>query len=186
MEFILTTGDPCNANYCLTSGDVTQVIYRTHSPFRFKNPVATIEKIVLPQNHEDVVDMQDEFSLSARIEFNVWRPHKSRVALGYGVPRSTDEIFRPGGWGWYGVDYLCTGPSDGREYKWRVYRKKVTLFLNSTPKILVAKFHRRHRRPPRQASFEILEEGVHMVDFIVMGFVYMELLRKERDRKSVV
>ena len=43
MQFLLTTRDPYNANYCTPDG---QVIYKVVSPFQIRNRKATIDKVV--------------------------------------------------------------------------------------------------------------------------------------------
>jgi hypothetical protein len=62
------------------------------------------------------------------------------------------------------------------------------LFLNDSSKTPIAKFHRQHAgskdKEPVQASLEIFEEGLHMVDLIVVTFVYIEKMRKDRERGS--
>lgn len=52
--------------------------------------------------------------------------------------------------------------------------------------IRVAVYHRRRLgvlTDPRSASLEIFAEGEHMVDLIVVRFVYIEKLRKDRENR---
>jgi len=61
------------------------------------------------------------------------------------------------------------------------------LFVNDPAKTPVAFFHRRHFGiigKARPASLEIFEAGKEMVDFIVVTGVYMEKLRKDKERAA--
>jgi hypothetical protein len=63
------------------------------------------------------------------------------------------------------------------------------LFLNDPSMTPVATFHRKHRgifSDKRPASLEVFPPGEHMVDLILITFIYMEKLRKdsENSRKS--
>jgi hypothetical protein len=49
----------------------------------------------------------------------------------------------------------------------------------------VASYHRRQFNDPRPTSLEILPEGEHMVDLILVTFVYVEKVRKDRENQGI-
>ena len=64
------------------------------------------------------------------------------------------------------------------------------LYLKDPSKLLVASYHRRKRKrcfteeEPRPGSLEIFPEGLHMVDLIVITFIYVDKLRDKRNIKG--
>ena len=48
----------------------------------------------------------------------------------------------------------------------------------------VASYHRRRSKDPQPTSLEILPEGEHMVDLILVTFVYVEKIRKDRENQG--
>ncbi|KAJ2913761.1 hypothetical protein MD484_g6646, partial [Candolleomyces efflorescens] len=132
---------------------------------------------------------QDAFKPLARIDYSTFLPMNSKFHM-EGVPEKANELFKRGRFfdgSWYGSDRIFTGP-DGKEYTWALGLNKPSLFLNDASKTPIAKFHRQHAgskdKEPVQASLEIYEEGLHMVDLIVVTFVYIEKMRKDRERGS--
>ncbi|KAJ3502817.1 hypothetical protein NLJ89_g8718 [Agrocybe chaxingu] len=111
----------------------------------------------------------------------------------------TSEFFRKEGWGWYGSNRIFTG-SDGKEYRWKMGSSVSELFLHDTAKdttkhdskthvpLLVARFHDpqvsmyQKRRP---ASLEIFPVGEHMVELILITFIYIEKMRTDRQNSAV-
>ncbi len=96
------------------------------------------------------------------------------------------------------------GP-DGKGYKWILGASvskvsgyyhvifhtdiEIKLVLNDGSETLIAKFHIRNygvfnRAKARPAYLEILPEGEHMVDVIFFTFVYIEKIRKEKERAA--
>jgi len=58
------------------------------------------------------------------------------------------------------------------------------LFLNDTAKMPVAVFHRKRLgilRTARPASLEIFPVGEAIADIIIVTFIYMEKMRKDRE-----
>jgi hypothetical protein len=76
---------------------------------------------------------------------------------------------------------------DGREYMWKLGPTAPHLYLNDEHKTPVAKFHlpclRWFRRPGAKscAWMEIFPEGEHLVDVILLTFIYVEKIRKDRE-----
>ncbi|KAJ3805292.1 hypothetical protein F5876DRAFT_52093, partial [Lentinula aff. lateritia] len=78
---------------------------------------------------------------------------------------------------------VFTGP-DGKEYKWVLGFYTPELILNDGSNTPVARFHRRKfilwNTPP--GYLEILPCGVDMIDTILITFIYIEKLRKDKER----
>ena len=61
------------------------------------------------------------------------------------------------------------------------------LYLNDSSDVLIAKFHDRKfgvLSGPNPAIFEICSGGEHMVELILMTFIYVEKLRGDREAVS--
>ncbi|KAF9644778.1 hypothetical protein BDM02DRAFT_843365 [Thelephora ganbajun] len=83
--------------------------------------------------------------------------------------------------------YMFTGP-DGIEYRWAMgamgmnYPKLVT---TDEKKTVIAEFHRAHYfMKRRKARLEVQPAGMHMLDYIVLTFVFAEDKRRERERRA--
>ncbi|EAU80774.1 hypothetical protein CC1G_04884 [Coprinopsis cinerea okayama7 len=183
MLLTLTTNDPYHANYCTEEG---QVIYKVESPFKLVGRKATIDKIVpndTPEGAQGEPDMQDRFTRIGLVEFNTVTSSKITWE---NVIHDTSKFFRKESMGWLGRDRIFTGP-DGKEYRWLLRNSKPELVLNDDERTLVAKYHQKHHgvvQDPRPASLEILPPGEHMVDLIIVTLVYIELLRRNRERAA--
>ena len=102
----------------------------------------------------------------------------------------------------YERDRIFTAP-DGREYRWVLGLAAAVraisyltcpivrvlslhqLYLNDEAETPVARFHTRRLgifRKARQAFLEIFPAGEHIIDTIVVTFVYIEKVRKARER----
>ena len=101
--------------------------------------------------------------------------------------------------------YLFTGP-DGVEYRWAMgafgmnYPKASLLFISPVSsalnwdmklvttdekKTVIAEFHRAHHFVNKQkARLEVQPAGMHMLDHIVLTFVFAESKRREREKRS--
>lgn len=96
-------------------------------------------------------------------------------------PGSGDERFFQKGCSIRGRFF--TGP-DGIEYRWRLGVHVPELFLNDGIDTPVACYHRSSLgilSPAHAAYLEIFPVGEHMVDLIVVTFIYMERLRQEEE-----
>ncbi|KAJ3520941.1 hypothetical protein NMY22_g12524 [Coprinellus aureogranulatus] len=177
MQLILTTRDPYNANYCTEEG---QVIYQVVSPFKlFQTRKATIDKVIPTKKSED---MQDHFERIGEVVFNCFTPS---IITFNNVSQSVNKVFRKRlALLNLGSNRIFTGP-DGKEYYWKLANTKPVLYTNDGTDTHVAKFHRKHLGivgTARPATLEIFPAGEHMVDLIVVTLVYIEKLRRDRDR----
>ncbi|TFK24618.1 hypothetical protein FA15DRAFT_687387 [Coprinopsis marcescibilis] len=183
MRLVLTTSRPWHTNYCTEEG---QVIYKVDSPWKLVNRSATIDKI-MPNNPElDNANsepiMQDQFTRIAKVDYRAIEP-SSKITF-QNTTKRVDSFFRKGKMNWkgHGSDRMFTAP-DGKEYRWVLGSLKSELFLNDEAKTPVAKYHLKHYgiiKDVRPASLEIFPSGEHIVDHIIVTFVYLEKLRKER------
>ncbi|TEB27947.1 hypothetical protein FA13DRAFT_1755962 [Coprinellus micaceus] len=180
MQFLLTTRDPYNANYCTPEG---QVIYKVVSPFQFRNRKATIDKVApSPTGAED---LQDHFERIGEVQFNTI---KHSILTYKNVSQSVDKFFRKkASWVNLGSHRIFTGP-DGKEYRWKVANTKPVLYTNDEAQTHVAKFHQQDiisiTPKAKAATLEIYPAGEHMVDLIVVTLVYIEKLRRDRERAA--
>ncbi|KAF9023917.1 hypothetical protein BDZ89DRAFT_146397 [Hymenopellis radicata] len=88
--------------------------------------------------------------------------------------------------GWSGGQTFVA--PDGNEYKWIIKKSKPELvrsgMLGNTP---VAKFHRKHSRlftKKRKAYLEVFPAGEHIVDAILVTFIYIETARRGSRKKD--
>ncbi|TFK34265.1 hypothetical protein BDQ12DRAFT_613813, partial [Crucibulum laeve] len=118
-----------------------------------------------------------------QIEFRTIQSSRIRYQ---GQEVETSAFFRKSGFGWHGRHRIFTGP-DGKEYKWKLGIRVPELVVNDGTKTPVARFHRQRLgilSKARPASLEIFPAGEHIADVIVVTFVYIEKLRKDRERAS--
>ncbi|KAL0947265.1 hypothetical protein HGRIS_013387 [Hohenbuehelia grisea] len=177
MKLYMSKTSAKNATYALENG---QVIYRVDTPLKLGNRVTTIERIA--PNHTPN-DMHDAFNELAKIEWQVIK--SSRINM-HGTSKSVSEIFRRGGYGAYGRHRIFAGP-DGREYRWKLGNWSSKLCLNDGSKAVVAKYHRPalgFNTGHSRAYLEIFPLGEGIADYILVTFVYIEKLRKDRERAS--
>ena len=101
---------------------------------------------------------------------------------------------------------IFTGP-DGKEYRWKLANTKPVVCITSSRYLLstqaapqfqlytnddtnthVAKFHQKDiisiTPNAKRATLEIYPAGEHMVDLIVVSLVYVEKLRRDRERAA--
>ncbi|RDB19297.1 hypothetical protein Hypma_013597 [Hypsizygus marmoreus] len=132
------------------------------------------------------VDMRDRFALLAQIEHKTVTSSIMRFG---GDEVETKTYFKKKGWGWYGRNRVFTAP-DGREYKWllKMFTSELILYdPHEKTKTHVAKFHPRSLgiiRKAHPAYLEIFPAGEHMVETILITFIYIEKLRKDKERAS--
>ncbi|KAL0577675.1 hypothetical protein V5O48_004323 [Marasmius crinis-equi] len=126
------------------------------------------------------------FEYIAQIDWCVFA--SSRLRFGDGGQVEAKEFFRKEGCGPYGRHRIFTG-RDGREYKWYLRWWYSELVRNNEAKTPVAIFHPKSfkslfTKNCVPAHLEIFPDGEHMVDEIFTTFVYIEKLRKEKERAA--
>ncbi|KAJ7119088.1 hypothetical protein C8R44DRAFT_789990 [Mycena epipterygia] len=190
MQLVLTTASPSNAVY--TDGSGPQ--YKVTTPLKLHDRTTAISRVIehgIPRRrsqsrseHEDEAEVEGErFASLAQID---WRVVGSSVIRFRDRELLTREFFRKKGWGWYGRHRVFTA-ADGREFKWILGAYTSQLKLNNAAETPVA-----HYRPkklgllskPRKASLEVLPDFEYMMDEILVTFVYIEHLRKTKERAA--
>jgi len=177
MDLFLTNhANVRNTNFCNLEG---QVIYKSVTPGSVlsTNRTTTISKIVPNTLHDDMVD---EFTELAAIEWHISMSSR----LKYHEIELPMKDFMPseGVWGQYRV---FTALTDGRSFRWTLGIWTSTLELDDSSKTPVARSHRSDigiLGKPRQARLEIFHGFEDLVDIILITFIFVEKLRKERER----
>ncbi|KAK0461634.1 uncharacterized protein EV420DRAFT_1304852 [Desarmillaria tabescens] len=196
MNLYQTSSEILNNTYTNESG---QAIYKVSTPHKFSGRVTTISRIVPsdyePPRVEDTdsyelgMDFRDRFAPLGYID---WKMFASSVMRYKGEEVKATTYLKKQGWGWYGsyIDRhrVFKGP-DGKEYKWILGFSIPELILNDGSETLIARFYTRKLgvfspANARPAYLEILPDGEHMVDVIFFTFIYIEKIRKEKERAA--
>ncbi|TFK24651.1 hypothetical protein FA15DRAFT_669378 [Coprinopsis marcescibilis] len=183
MQLVMSSRKPWSASFSTSEG---QVLYRSECPWALGTRTATIYKVI-PSEVTPVVggiSMQDQFSKIGEVKFHLLS--SSKITIGTNNYTSS-TLFRRSGINLLGLgsDRVFTGP-DGREYRWVMRQRKSELYLGDG-NTLVAKYHFSHSgliKEARPSSLEITAQGEHMIDWIIVTFVYIEKLRKDRERRN--
>ncbi|KDQ49654.1 hypothetical protein JAAARDRAFT_42673 [Jaapia argillacea MUCL 33604] len=114
---------------------------------------------------------------------NWHRHHRSQMVFG-GRTFEVNSFLQKTGFVGRG-NRIWLGP-DGQEYMWNVDNSPTTLILNDGSGTVVACFTRGSLRLPwmkqkRPACLQIRPNGFHMVDLILLTFVYAEQKKREHD-----
>ncbi|KAF5345048.1 hypothetical protein D9758_010441 [Tetrapyrgos nigripes] len=143
----------------------------------------TLKKL---QDGKTVVDATGlPFKYIAQIDWR--RVRSTKFRFGDGKEVLSKDFFRRESWGWYGRHRVFKALSDGAEYKWILGAWVPSLRTNDASKTPIAQFHRRRlglfsKKAP--AYLEIYPQGEHMVDEIFTTFIYIEKIRKEKERAA--
>lgn len=168
----LTTGEDPRNNVMFEDG---RAVYKIVTPFAITGRKTTISKIV-------------DGGLTRAVAEIEWHSIASSVFKFDGGEVSTSNYFRSTAIsGIVGSNRIFTAPN-GREYKWRFsVSSKPKLYVNDGSDTVVACFHGSSiglLSPTRDAYLEIYPEGRHIKDVIVMTFIYVEKLRRDKKRAA--
>ncbi|KAJ7490956.1 hypothetical protein FB451DRAFT_628376 [Mycena latifolia] len=190
MRLLLTTATPSNSIYTDESGAPK---YKVNTPFKVHDRTTAISRVVehgIPRRRSGSVSGPDgeeeegeRFASLAHIDWHLVEPTVIRFR---GRELSTRDFFRKVGWGWYGRHRVFTA-LDGREYKWILGAYTSQLKLNDAAETPVARYSPKKLGlffKPRKASLEVFSPFEGMVDEIVVTFVYIERLRKTKERAA--
>ncbi|KAK7040293.1 hypothetical protein VNI00_009761 [Paramarasmius palmivorus] len=145
---------------------------------------ADAETLVNEPGSSALASLSSGFEYLAQIDWKFFASSKFR--FGNGSEIQTKEFFRKEGWGPYGRHRVFKA-KDGKEYKWNLGLVRSELFMKDAAKTPVAKFHRKCIRmfgKSVPAYLEIFPAGEHMADEIFVTFIYIEKLRKEKERAA--
>ncbi|ESK82738.1 hypothetical protein Moror_5672 [Moniliophthora roreri MCA 2997] len=165
--------------------DTGRVIYKVNTPSTpLVNGSTTISKVLpadtdIPRRDSGSdSDSHERFANLGRID---WRTLQSSLIRILDQQMETKQFFRRDGWSGklFGRNRVFTAP-DGKEYKWILDPLIMELVLNDGNDSLVAKYHRGNMgitEEKRRGVLEIYPAGEHMVDLILVTFVYVEKVR---------
>lgn len=172
MHLFLSNREPWNATYTNEEG---QAIYKTSTPWRSLGKRVIIDRIT---HNPTNVELKDHL---AEVQYNLFT--SSRIKYG-GEDWSTSRYFRnTEGQGALGSGKFFTAP-DGKRYIWKMGIRVPELVMGDGSNRRVASYHRRRHNDPQPTSLEILPEGEHMVDLILVTFMYVEKIRKDRENQG--
>ncbi|KAI9462956.1 hypothetical protein HD554DRAFT_2027397 [Boletus coccyginus] len=158
------------------TNEAGQVLYKTSHPFKLGTMgTTTIQKIV---PNADPVDMRDQFDVMGEIEWrlfgsSIFRINGEEMQSNHFLPRH----------GITGRKRTFTGP-DGRPYRWDMLFDVVVV---STDNVEVARYHRGSLGiigPKKKPRLDVDPDVTHMLDLIILTFVYVEKLRMDKERAS--
>ncbi|KAJ8094059.1 hypothetical protein PM082_009949 [Marasmius tenuissimus] len=162
---------------CSYTDDTGRVIYKVKTDNTFPGGKTNILGL-LPDDiprRESIGDIrEDRFAYLARIE---WKTIYSTFMLG-GEAVDANKFFRKEIW--KRMNRIFTG-GDGQEYRWIIRWLAPELVINDEVRTPVAKYHRSGKSggKKQQGVLEIFPEGEHIIDLIVITFIYVETLRRE-------
>ncbi|KAF8622045.1 hypothetical protein AX15_007328 [Amanita polypyramis BW_CC] len=177
MRLYISSSSHLNSSY---TNDDGQTLYTVDLSSR----VATIRKnLTLAYTSNQLGSSGDSVSTApqmvplADIKFNWFNPE--RIVLD-GIKHEASQFLRLKRMWWPGSsDRIFTGP-DGRAYQWSM--DPIRLFHRDA---LLARFHKRSigiLNKPHPPYLEIFPEGMHMVDLIMVTFVYVLELKDRLER----
>ncbi|KAK7040359.1 hypothetical protein VNI00_009829 [Paramarasmius palmivorus] len=174
----------CNYLNATYSDDTGRAIYKVKTPSPFVTGSTTISKVLpadlgIPQRNLEAAG-KERFASLGRID---WRTFSSSTIHILDQQMDTRHFFYSEGWSGKLLDrnYIFTAP-DGSEYKWDLGSSSSTLTLNDGSKTPIAKFHQSNMgiiTKKRRGVLEIFPLGEHMVDHILITFIYVEKIRRD-------
>ncbi|KAG2070041.1 hypothetical protein BDR04DRAFT_1100714 [Suillus decipiens] len=122
--------------------------------------------------------MHDQFEVLGEIEWHTFTSSKFRTG---GTEVETKKFIPEKGL--FGQKRVFTGP-DGRPYRWDLETTVVVLSRDDGSRMEVARFHRATLGiigKKRKAMLEVSPEVAHMMDTVIMTFIYVEKLRRDQE-----
>ncbi|KAF9026036.1 hypothetical protein BDZ89DRAFT_953299 [Hymenopellis radicata] len=154
-------------NTTFTSSDGV-VLYKTHTPFRLVGGRSTtISRALRDIPTRDGAENALRFAHLAQIDWKIGAPTILRFG---GQEIKARSYLIKDGWGHRKFTGL-----DGKEYKW---------ILGANRPKAIALYHRQRFgvfHAKRQAYLEVLPQAEHMLDTVVMTFVYVEKIRRQKE-----
>ncbi|KAF9233679.1 hypothetical protein BU15DRAFT_66387 [Melanogaster broomeanus] len=173
MQLTLSSGSVRNA---VMTNETGQALYKTSHTFTLgKLGTTTIRKI---RPNTDPLDMRDHFDVMGEID---WRLYGSSTFRINGQEMQTSDFLPRHGI--RGRKRTFTGP-DGLPYRWDMLSKVVVLSRNDGSRTEVARYHRGSLGLigiKKKPHLDVDPDVMHMLDLIVLTFVYVEKLRKDKE-----
>ncbi|OAX33360.1 hypothetical protein K503DRAFT_859831 [Rhizopogon vinicolor AM-OR11-026] len=163
------TFKPPHVRNTIITNEQGHVLYSTSTSFSFDTRVTSVKKHV---PNEFNIGKVESSELLAEIQ---WHTFSSSV-IKYGGKDLLTSQFIPTK-GILGRRRVFQGP-DGQSYKWKIGPRECILVLNDME---VARHHPMNvglRKAGHEAYLEIFPLAEHMVDLVVLTFIYVEKLRR--------
>ncbi|KDQ49655.1 hypothetical protein JAAARDRAFT_212117 [Jaapia argillacea MUCL 33604] len=149
-----------------------QPVYKIYTPSKVYGSTTTITRCSgIPPNHRE-----EEM---ARINWHLL--HSSEIVMG-GRTLDVSKFIMKTGLTRRDRKFVA---HDGQEYKWDLGNFETKLILNNGSGIVVASFNRSSGglwgKQPRMAHLDIAPQGFHILDLIIVTFVYAEQKNRESD-----
>ncbi|KAF9232115.1 hypothetical protein BU15DRAFT_81582 [Melanogaster broomeanus] len=174
----LTLSSESVRNTVMTN-ETGQVLYKSFHPFKLgKLGTTTIRKI---RPNTDPLDVRDNFDVMGEIE---WRLFGSSTFRINGQEMQTSDFLPRHGI--TGRKRTFTGP-DGLPYRWDMLFDVVVLSRDDGSRTEVARYHRGTLGiigPKKKPHLDVDPDVMHMLDLIILTFVYVEKLRKDKERAA--
>ncbi|KIY69585.1 hypothetical protein CYLTODRAFT_420528 [Cylindrobasidium torrendii FP15055 ss-10] len=185
--YLSSGGCVIRSTYATSDGTV---LYKAETPYRIGSRTTSILSLLpsdIPNNSTDgtAAGGPGRYAALAHIE---WKGLSAPNTIRYGGQEHDAKVFlKKEGWSWRGRHRIFTA-ADGKQYQWimGMYRPRLVTFDDKQE--TVALFHRRrlglltrNKGPP---YLEVMPEGEDMLDLIVVTFIYIEKVRKDRERAS--
>jgi len=176
MQLTLSSQSVRNA---VMTNETGQVLYKTsHPSILGKLGTTTIRKI---QPSTDSLDMHDNFDVMGEIEWHWFGSSTFRIN---GQEMQTNDFLPRHGI--TGRKRTFTGP-DGLPYRWDMLLRDVVLSRDDGSRTEVARYHGGTLGiigPKTKPHLDVDPDVMHMLDLIVLTFIYVEKLRKDKERAA--
>ncbi|KIJ61071.1 hypothetical protein HYDPIDRAFT_42854 [Hydnomerulius pinastri MD-312] len=155
-----------------------QAIFVSDTPFRFGMPKTTISR---HRTSPGRFEMNDHFEVVGQIDWHMFGSSIFRI----GGRELESSVFLPRH-GIFGRKRTFVGP-DGRNYRWDMHSRVVVLSADDHSRTEIARFHRATlgiigRR--RKACLEIADQAEHILDLIILTFIYVEKVRMDKETRQ--
>ncbi|OAX31351.1 hypothetical protein K503DRAFT_95332 [Rhizopogon vinicolor AM-OR11-026] len=163
-----------NVRNTVITNERGQIIYKTDTPFRFCTRITTIYKI----KPNTGWSRRDQFDVVGEIEWH--KLTSSRFHFG-GTEVATKKFIPSRGF--TGRKRIFTGP-DGHSYRWDL---KSNIVVKNWSQTELARSHRKTLGiigRKRKAMLEVSPEVAHMMDTVIMTFIYVEKLRMDKEEAA--
>ncbi|KAH7909215.1 hypothetical protein BJ138DRAFT_1155810 [Hygrophoropsis aurantiaca] len=151
-----------------------QVVYKSDTPFGLGSRSTKLHKTT---SH----GLRHQSTTVGSIE---WHTYSSTILRFDGSKVKTKDFIPSSGF--LKKKRTFVGP-DGHSYRWELESRVVVLYLNATPKVEMARFHRRslgiigHKREP---YLEVSSQVEHILDLVILTFIYVEKIRMDKEKAS--
>ncbi|KAL0947775.1 hypothetical protein HGRIS_013851 [Hohenbuehelia grisea] len=187
MQFTLSNSVPLNTVFTDEDGQPT---YKVQTPFKlFGDKKTTISRVAhthsissgdgkKAQKDDERYIQIAEIDWKADVSQSTFKYREKEMAIG--------DYFNKYKQGWRGKDRIFNGP-DGQDYRWRISASNAELTAQDPSRTPIARYEPEQPNlvsKTKKATLEIYPEGEHMVDTIVVSFVYMEKIRKDREHDA--